>query len=396
MSKVLFVNVGLSGHINPTLPLVEELVKRGDEVTYFATEEFKDKIEQTGATFKSYEGILHIENNNKLHIIALIETILIITQKAIPFILDEIKNDKFDYVLYDAMYNTGKLIGEILNIPTIAVYTTFAFAQMPKKLQDVDINFIVNSGTHELDDYYRIANEIKEKFAVNPPKPFEVFCGHDKLSVVFTSKYFQIDSQEFDNTYKFVGPSIADRKEESNIPYDELKDNKIIYISLGTLRNNNTEFYQKCFEAFKDSHLKVILSVGNKIDINTFENIPNNFIVRNYVSQLEVLKLADVFITHGGMNSANEGLYYNVPLIVIPMGGLDQPLVAKRVSDLGAGIYLQKENITSDLLRESALKIFSDDNYSKNAKLIGDSFKSAGGFKQAADEIFLFKNETLK
>ncbi|MDI5790643.1 glycosyltransferase [Bacillus licheniformis] len=32
------------------------------------------------------------------------------------------------------------------------------------------------------------------------------------------------------------------------------------------------------------------------------------------------MKQADVFVTHGGMNSTNEGLYFDTPLIVIPMG----------------------------------------------------------------------------
>ena len=40
MSKVLFLNIPSHGHINPTLGLVEGLVKQGDEVLYFTTEEF--------------------------------------------------------------------------------------------------------------------------------------------------------------------------------------------------------------------------------------------------------------------------------------------------------------------------------------------------------------------
>ena len=32
MSKVLFINGSVHGHINPTLPLVKELVHRGEEV----------------------------------------------------------------------------------------------------------------------------------------------------------------------------------------------------------------------------------------------------------------------------------------------------------------------------------------------------------------------------
>ena len=52
------------------------------------------------------------------------------------------------------------------------------------------------------------------------------------------------------------------------------------------------------------------------------------------MSQLEVLQHADVFVTHGGMNSSSEALYYGVPLVVIPVTG-DQPFVAKRLTEVG-------------------------------------------------------------
>ncbi len=39
MANVLFVNGNLHGHINPTLPLVQELVEQGESVFYFSTQE---------------------------------------------------------------------------------------------------------------------------------------------------------------------------------------------------------------------------------------------------------------------------------------------------------------------------------------------------------------------
>ncbi|HEX6552489.1 MAG TPA: MFS transporter, partial [Ktedonobacteraceae bacterium] len=61
--------------------------------------------------------------------------------------------------------------------------------------------------------------------------------------------------------------------------------------------------------------------------------------MRDFVPQLEILQRAALFITHGGMNSASEGMYYGVPLIVIPQAQ-DQFYVAKRVTRLKAGKML--------------------------------------------------------
>ena len=72
-----------------------------------------------------------------------------------------------------------------------------------------------------------------------------------------------------------------------------------------------------------------------------FKSIPDNILMFHFVPQLETLQHTDVFITHGGMNSVNESLFYGVPMIVVPQA-LDQSLVAKRVCELGVGLTIEK------------------------------------------------------
>jgi UDP:flavonoid glycosyltransferase YjiC (YdhE family) len=52
--KVLFFSLPLHGHTNPSLPVVKELIRRGEEVTYYSLEPLRAAIESTGATFRSY------------------------------------------------------------------------------------------------------------------------------------------------------------------------------------------------------------------------------------------------------------------------------------------------------------------------------------------------------
>ena len=56
MSKILMINLPFSGHVNPTLPLTAELVKRGHKVDYICSEQFRDAIETTGADFIPYSS----------------------------------------------------------------------------------------------------------------------------------------------------------------------------------------------------------------------------------------------------------------------------------------------------------------------------------------------------
>jgi UDP:flavonoid glycosyltransferase YjiC (YdhE family) len=54
MRRPLFFNQPEQGHTNPTLPLVAELVRCGEQVIYYSLQDFQGAIEQTGARFHSY------------------------------------------------------------------------------------------------------------------------------------------------------------------------------------------------------------------------------------------------------------------------------------------------------------------------------------------------------
>ena len=165
-----------------------------------------------------------------------------------------------------------------------------------------------------------------------------------------------------------------------------MDNKKVIYASLGTVANANLDFYKNCFEALGSrDDIMVVMSIGNRINIEDLGTIPKNFKVFNYVPQLKLLKKVDLFITHGGMNSSSEGLYNGVPLIVVPQFG-DQPLVARRVAELGAGIPLIGSATPKDI--ENAVnQILSNKSFKENAEKIGESLKSCGGYKKAADLI---------
>ncbi|MCL6589246.1 MAG: hypothetical protein K6U80_04755 [Firmicutes bacterium] len=217
--------------------------------------------------------------------------------------------------------------------------------------------------------------------------------SQEALNIVYTSKEFQLFSELFDDSrFKFVGPSLLpeDREEASCVVKGP--GEKLIYISLGSVFSNAydyTGFYRNCFEAFGASDLKVALSVGNA-DPGALGEIPPNFTVRAFFPQLSILAQADLFISHAGINSVQEALYFDVPLIAIPQGW-DQFLVAGRVEELGAGIYLRDFQFTASELKRAAAEIFSDKSYRENSRKVGATLRNAGGYRRAADEIMAFK-----
>jgi UDP:flavonoid glycosyltransferase YjiC (YdhE family) len=95
---------------------------------------------------------------------------------------------------------------------------------------------------------------------------------------------------------------------------------------------------------------------------------------------MAVLSIADAFITHCGMNSASEGLYYQVPLVLFPQTP-EQGAVARRVEELGAGIRLQ--SIIEDDIIHVLKKILSEPVYKENARRVSESFRVCGGAAEA-------------
>jgi MGT family glycosyltransferase len=157
-------------------------------------------------------------------------------------------------------------------------------------------------------------------------------------------------------------------------------------VSLGTLFNARPGFYRDCFEAFRGSDYDVVMSIGNEIGAESLGPPPSNVVVRSYVPQLEVLHQASAFVSHGGMNSVSESLYYGVPLVVVPQMG-EQEMIANRVEQLGAGIRLDRDRITPDILREATARVLREPGFRQGAARIQQSFREAGGVGEAADAI---------
>ncbi|WP_010502563.1 macrolide family glycosyltransferase [Paenibacillus elgii] len=393
MARVLFINGGSEGHINPTLGVVQELIRRGEEVVYFIMDQFRDRVEPTGAEVITFDGGKFVEaflaggRSPWGRVGGLLRTADIV----IPSVLEQTKGERFDYIIHDSMFGCGHLLAQILDVPAINSCTSFAVQQNSFDImQDhLSLHFPVDVNERAQQEFQELVRSVQAKYKVQLGSAYEVFCNPAPLTIVYTSKHFQPGGESFDETYKFVGPSVVPRSDD-HFDFSHVDTDRLIYISLGTVFNQALDFYKLCLAAFAETEYTVILSVGRQTTIAELGDIPANFIVRNYVPQLEVLQRAKLFITHGGMNSTSEGLYYGVPLIVLPQSA-DQPMIARRVAEIGAGLHLSQEGLTAGDLREAAERVLKDASIRKVCAEIGDSFRTAGGYRRAVEEIFAYK-----
>jgi len=119
MSQVLFLSVPSESDVQPNLGLASELITRGEKVTFFSSDEFKQPIENIGADFKAYTGDLNVfskTEDDKKPKSGLI-TALLEPMKFIDDIVVQIRGLKFDYAVFSPAYPYANIITQLLGIP---------------------------------------------------------------------------------------------------------------------------------------------------------------------------------------------------------------------------------------------------------------------------------------
>ena len=383
MSKIVFFNIPAYGHTNPTLGVVKELVSRGHQVWYYSYNVMRKEIESAGATFIScddYDTEQKLSEKDATRVgkdLAFSAKILVDTTLALDEkVSKEMAELKPDCIVADSMALWGKAVALKLGIPFVSSTTTFAFNKHSARIMKQGIGDLLKM----IFTSPKTSKEVKRLKAKGyPVKNILDIIGSDDNTntIVYTSPEFQPCSETFSEKYAFVGPSIRPATDEI-----EKNRDKLIYISMGTVNNDMMSFYKQCISALTYTDYQVIMSVGNIVSIEEFGKLPENISVFSHVDQIAVLKQADVFLSHCGMNSVSESLYFGVPLVMLPQTS-EQKGVSERVFQLGAGIKLDKTLYVLSAINE----ILEDNTYKENALKIADGFKNSSGAKGAADKI---------
>ncbi len=395
MARAWFFNIPTHGHINPTLPLVRELVQRGDGVTYFAGPRFEEKIRATGAAYGDYGDAYAFEQSRTVaHAVLQGSQLAEAASALLPRVLAAIEEEgQPDYVLFDTSAPWGSIAAQRYDIPAVA-----SFPHLPFNWRTfVSDPRLLKKGYHSLrpgHGYYRELQRQTTKLAkeqkLRKPSEINVLSSSAELNIVFSSRYFQPFEESFDDSYLYIGPVINTDRPDEVLEIKRRPGQKLIYIAVGTLYQASKTFFQYCLEAFEDDRYAVIMSVGKAVNPADLGPIPGNFTVAQFVPQLSILDEADLFVTHGGMNSINEAVMALVPMIVVP-NTIEQSVNAFRVEQLHGGLYLEAEGLSAEQLHQFAEEVLANPEVPRGLQKIRRSFLEAGGVESAVEAIQAFK-----
>lgn len=255
--KILFINLPYYGHVIPTIGLVQELIKQGCEVTYLMPFGWEEEVAESGAKFYGYENHRKLSEQIK-NAYATAESIV----------------EKYDFIIYEQFFFLGKHLAERYNKLVARIFTA------PVTNEKLMKEFINSKGPLSIFKYKWIARAFTKDIAKGILLKTdnwldEIINNSPKLNLVYTLREYHPYEAEFpEEHYKFLGPSIYERKADA---FDFVKgNNPLVYISLGTVNKGAVSFFQSCIEAFRDEKIDVIISVGKEFNTRKLKNIPSN------------------------------------------------------------------------------------------------------------------------
>nr|WP_221375060.1 macrolide family glycosyltransferase [Actinoplanes polyasparticus] len=380
MSTIAFLNIAMHGRVNPTLPVVAELVRRGHTVIYHTSPAFAAKVEAAGATVHLYPGGEQPLPDPPTPL-TLLRGLAEAAVGLLPAVLTDLRRVRPDLIVHDSACPWGLVAARQLGVPAASSFTTFAFnrqALSPTRLSgELLAEALARPGAAL--GYLRARSKLGRGLPLT-----DLGNLRQPLNLVYTSRTFQIGAEAFGDSYRFVGPSIGARPADPSFPIDELKD-PVLYASLGTVFDADPRLLRTFAAALAPLGGTVVIATGAH-DPAELGPLPGNVIAHRSVPQLEVLARAAMFVTHGGMNGANEALQAGVPMLVVPQGA-DQPLVASRVVALGAGLSLTNDQVREDVVRALARRLLDEPGFRTAAETVRAAQQEAGGYLRAVDEI---------
>jgi UDP:flavonoid glycosyltransferase YjiC (YdhE family) len=197
--------VPVPGHVNPTLPVVRELVRRGHRVRYFTSDALAGAVVAAGAEVVSYGEAVGPKVMRPPHSLAgLAKETIALGRVVLPAVLDELRADEPDLLVYDSMCTWGY---EAVQDRRGFCFTA-TVALHPSFLDDAPAEF-VHRGEHP--------------------------------TTVFTSREFQPRPELFDGDVRWVGYPPAGAPGPADRP--------LAYAALGTLFNERPEVFHAIGQA---------------------------------------------------------------------------------------------------------------------------------------------------
>ncbi len=331
MARFLFVVIPAAGHVHPTIPLAQELVRRGHTVGYCTGPTFASTVEpEVDAFFPVGPPVGSTEIRRQWPELGtrrgLARTHYLIREIMFPAAevmaretLAVLPRFAPDVLISDISTYAGPLVAELSQLPwaTVSVvpgllptrdlppYGTGLPYPPPFPLRlAAPVMRAVGRAIFRRHD--RQFNAIYDTFGL-PPR-------HDAFLTATTSPYlylglvppeFEYPRRDWPPQAHLIGPSVWDRPRDYTPPrwLAELPgDRPLVYATIGTAQSVfRADFFAKLVEAFRGMDVTAVVTTGSEHE--DLPHPPPNVHLATYIPNSLLLPKATVALNHGGLSS---------------------------------------------------------------------------------------------
>jgi zeaxanthin glucosyltransferase len=402
----------LPGHLNPFCALGRTLVRRGHRVTVFGIADMESMVRAEGLGFAPL-GLEEFPIGSMTPAINALKgqqgfraTLFVIREasRILRLILQHapsaLQREGVDVVLADQNEPAAASVAEHLRLPFASICTSLPInrePEIPPSFTNWDygsgsLSKLRNKAGYGVSDFLTrnlqaTLNEYRKQWGLRLLRsPDDSFSSIAQIAQMPAE--FDFPRRTLPPTFHYTGPWFDDMTESSSrsreFPFERLDGRPILYASLGTLQSSNHKHFDTIAEACIGLDLQVVISVGASVGAKLPE-LPGNHLVVRYAPQLALLKRAALTITHAGMNTTMQALYFGSPVIAVPQAH-DQPAIAARLKRTGAGMVFSPQQLTVSKLRSAIDSILAKNSpWQTQARRMRDVIEKSGGVERAAD-----------
>ncbi|MDQ2777712.1 MAG: glycosyltransferase [Acidobacteriota bacterium] len=397
----------VSGHLDPLAAVGRVLSRRGHRVTVFQVRDLEAKVRShtldfislgdsdfpCGTLQTSVTKLATLKGTASLKYA--IECACAISNAILKDGPDIVGRAGVDVLLVDQNEPAGATLAEHLKLPFLSTCTSLplnrepfippAFVQSPYSRSL--FARLRNAAGYAVSDHFiapiqRVLNEYRKRWGlVRLNSPDDSFSRFGQIAQM--PREFDFPRTALPGNFHYLGPWFDDHSSSVPFPFEKLDRRPLIYGSIGTLQHEQSHLFEIMAEACLNLNAQLVLSLGHP-ETPLTRNLPGNPLVVNYAPQIEVLKRAAITITHSGMNTTQQSLYFGVPMVAIPITH-DQPAIASRLARTGAGIVIPPARLNPARLRSALERILTSGSpFQLAAKRLRDASQKAGGAERAA------------
>jgi MGT family glycosyltransferase len=190
-------------------------------------------------------------------------------------------------------------------------------------------------------------NELRAAAGLEPQSsPLEIYGEADAV-ITLTSEPLEYPRHRLPGHIHLVGSQPWEVPAERPAYLDE-PGQPWVLVTCSTDYQGDQDLARVAVEALRDEPVRVLVTLADAYD-DTELPAAANVRVERFVPHGEVLPRASVVVSHGGMGIVTKAAAAGVPMVVVPFGR-DQPEIARRVTEAGAGVSLRAKRLTAERL----------------------------------------------